>query len=215
MLIRIIFPQTHLELYVAHCRQIEFDRRHVIHTERKDRMFFPYRYDTPFTKDCIIEMKERNNHSIAKLFSSILAGWIAHTVTLIRQKDPHATYILVPVPQHISKTREKGFCHTITLAQQVCTRVNKICGVDTITLQQCVKKTHRTKRLHDLKNKRGRFSTISHTMNCWMSRADAMQCYFFVLDDVYTTGATFKEMRRSLLDCGAFQERIFFVSIAH
>ncbi len=51
-------------------------------------------------------------------------------------------------------------------------------------------------------------------MKTYITKQDA-QHVFFIIDDVYTSGATFKEMRRSLLGCGAFPEHIFFVSIAH
>jgi predicted amidophosphoribosyltransferase len=84
-----------------------------------------------------------------------------------------------------------------------------------VSIHPCVCKEKKIKKLHDIIGKRKRFNIIQNSMRAYITKGDAKNAYFFIIDDVYTTGATFKEMRRSLSDCGAFPEHLFFISIAH
>ena len=140
--------------------------------------------------------------------------YILQNIHSIQVKDIKAQFYIVPVPQHISKTKEKGFLHTQTLCEEILVLLNKKSKNNTL-LFPCIKKIVVTKRLHDLNAKKNRFKTIKHTMKAYITKKDATKGYFFIVDDVFTTGATFKEMRRTLLESGAFSENLYFISIAH
>lgn len=210
VLIGIIFPHTHLERYLSTCSHISFLQRMSPMLQNKDRMLFPFQYRNPFTRDCIIELKERNNVHVARLFAPTLAYYILNIINTVH-KD---SYFIVPVPQHISKTRDKGFLHTQTLCNEML-KVIQTRSISYISIFPCVAKVKKTKRLHDINNKQKRFRTIKDTMRATLTRHDANNSIFFIVDDVFTTGATFKEIRRTLIESGAHSENLYFISIAH
>lgn len=209
VIIEVIFPKTPLEKFISSCSYIEFEQKLTPRNQTKPMMFFPFYYKDPFVRDCIIELKERDNQNIAKFFAHILFRFIAKTI----HDMPDKTFFLVPVPQHISKTKEKGFCHTTTLTKQIY-ELLQIRNFSNVYIKPCIIKQKNIKKLHTFKSKQIRFNLIKNSMKTYITKQDA-QHVFFIIDDVYTSGATFKEMRRSLLGCGAFPEHIFFVSIAH
>lgn len=217
--IEILFPKSHLERYLSSCSSIEFQSKLTMRPQNKPRMFFPLYYKDPFVRDCIFELKERNSPDAARLFSSLLSKWILREIHLLQSTNNSSStpivFYLVPVPQHKSKTREKGFCHTTTLTNSIYAILKKHVPKEMISIHPCVFKNKNTKKLHDTLGKKKRFLIIKKSMRAVVTKKDAQDAYFFIIDDVYTTGATFKEMRRSLLDCGAFDEHVYFVSIAH
>ncbi len=212
MIIDMLFPRTHLQTYLSTCSQLQFESKLTPRPQKHERMFYPFYYKDPFVRDCIFELKERDSHEVARLFGKILGQWI---VRKIHEAENDTVFYLVPVPQHISKTKEKGFCHTTTLATFIEKAIKRSYPDIALRVFPCISKVKKTKRLHDTKGKRKRFNMIKNTMWTCITKHDAEHAYFSIIDDVFTTGATYKEMRRSLSGCAASVERMFFVSIAH
>lgn len=218
VIIEVIFPKTYLESFLMRCGQIEFERKCAPQAQLHTQMFYPFYYKDRFIKDCIIELKERNNKDVARLCGKVLAGWVVREVYRLKEGWPRSgqpSFYLIPIPQHISKTREKGFCHTTTLANATYLYIRKKYPDIHMQCKSCITKESRTKTLHNTKEKRKRFAQIKKSMRAYITRQNSLNSYFFLIDDVYTTGATFKEARRSLLDCGVPSGNIFFISIAH
>lgn len=230
VIITFIFPRSHLELFLNSCSQIKFENRLTGRPQLKKRMFHPFYYKDQFVKDCILELKERNNKDVAKRFGEVLARWIVRTIREINNETSKqilnntpvagrlrrpAMFYLIPIPQHFSKTKEKGFCHTTTLTNSLHAFIRKkYPDIHTVHKPLIVKELQ-IKKLHTTKGKRKRFTMIQNSMKSYITKHDIQNAYFFIIDDVYTTGATFKEAHRSLLDCGVLSEHIFFISIAH
>lgn len=214
LFINIVYPTSHLVRYLETISRITFMSHASLQPQLKQRMFYPFYYKDRFIKDCIIGLKEHNTKQVAQHTAPILAQWILKQIDSIRTNDISAPIFLIPIPQHYKKTREKGFCHTTTLTRYIHMYICKY-SIPHIYIKPCIIKHTQTKKVHDTKSKRARFKTISQTMCSYLTRSDAQQGYFFLIDDVYTTGATYKEARRSLLDCAVPEERIYFVSIAH
>lgn len=212
LLIDIFFPSTYLQKYLSSCSYMEFIRRFTPRIQKQDRLFSPFYYKDSLIKDCVIELKERNNQNVARLFSYTLSQYIQREINTIIKNSSRAHFFLIPVPQHISKTKEKGFLHTDTLCVHIKERLSKH---KTLLINPCIQKTKQTKRLHDLNNRKKRFKTITKTMTCYLTKRDIKNGFFFIIDDVHTTGATFKEARRTLLESGVLSECIYFISIAH
>jgi predicted amidophosphoribosyltransferase len=210
--INIIFPKTHLEKYLAECSVLEFERRLTVRQDQNNRMFSPYYYKDPLVKDCLLELKNRNNEHVARLLGHKVAQWIAHTTAHIRLQDRCIPILLVPIPQHISRSKEKGFLHTRTL----CEHILKLLPHDTpVLIKECICKTTATRQLHNLKGKRIRFKTIKGTMRAHITKDEACRAHVILIDDIRTTGATFNEAYRCLVKCGVDRDHIYFVSIAH
>ena len=211
----IIFPYTYLERYLQTCRRDEFLNRLTPRIQNQERQFSPFYYKDPLVRDCVLELKERNNKKVARLFASVLSQYIERSIKNIQREYPHAVFYLVPIPQHISKTKDKGFLHTLTLSHEVEKILSKKINAASISVFECIKKIKHTKRLHDLQSKKGRLKTIKNTMKIYITKRDIEDAYFFIIDDVYTTGATFTEARRTLVGSGALPEHLYFISIAH
>lgn len=238
MCTEIIFPKSHLQFFLGRCTQIRFERKLTPRPQLYNQMFHPFYYKDPFVHDCIFELKERNSTNVALLFGNILSRWIVKKIDEVllessvspriysgissnnnaipeQAQDDNIKFYLVPVPQHISKTKEKGFCHTTTLSYSIQNILQRKYPNITILVFPCICKIKKTKKLHDTQGKMKRFKIIKETTESQVTKQDANYAYFFIIDDVYTTGATFKEIRRSLSDCAVPREHIFFVSIAH
>jgi predicted amidophosphoribosyltransferase len=215
VVINIIFPRTYLERYLEKCSQIEFISKLTPRIQVQHRQFSPFYYKQQLVKDCIIELKERNNKNVARLFAQTLAQYILQNIQILQKNMVNASYFIVPIPQHISKTKEKGFLHTQTISEEIFKHILHRDSNLNISILSCIQKISHTKRLHELKGKKKRFKTIKYTMQACLTKYDAQHAYFFIIDDIFTTGATFKEARRTLLESGVLQEHIFFISIAH
>lgn len=218
----LFFPQSHVQRFLASVSFVKFLSLCSPQPQLKKRMFHPFYYKNNFVKDCIIELKERNSKYVAQYFGKVLAQWIMREVTLldsrlasqVGQNEICTNFYLVPIPQHKNKTREKGFCHTTTLTQYIYSNIKRY-NVKNIFIKPCIIKHTQTKKVHTTKSKKARLYTLKNTTSAYVTKQDARHGYFFLIDDVYTTGSTFKEARRSLLDSGALEENIYFVSIAH
>jgi len=215
VIIDILFPKSHLQMFLRTCSHIKFESKLTPRLQTKEHMFYPFYYKDPFVRDCIFELKERNSLDVAGFFGQILSRWIIKKIHEIRECVENPLFYIVPVPQHISKTKEKGFCHTTTLANSICSILQVKYPRISVSVFPCVVKNKKTKRLHDTLGKQKRFNMIGQTMIAHITKQDAHRAYFFIIDDVYTTGATFKEVRRSLSDCAVLLEHMFFVSVAH
>lgn len=216
VIIEIIFPKSHLESFLVSCKQIEFEFKLTSRPQLHTHMFYPFYYKDIFVKDCIIELKERNNKNVARLFGKILAGWVVRKMEEVCKKRRSCfVFYLIPIPQYRLKTKEKGFCHTTTLTHALQHYIKKKYPDMHMYFKSCIIKEFKTLKLHNTQGKKKRFSIIKNSMRAHLTKQDALNSYFFLIDDVYTTGATFKEARRSLLDCGVPSEHIFFISIAH
>ena len=217
VLIDFLFPYTYLERYLQDCKSYQFQTRLTPRIQHKERQFSPFYYKDSLIKDCVIELKERNNIYVAHLFGEVLVQYIRYITESIIKKNPDAYFYLVPIPQHKLKTKDKGFLHTRTLCTSILrfflNRINQ--NIISIQVFECLIKVKETRRLHDLNSRKNRFKTIKNTMECFITKYDAEHAYFFVVDDVYTTGSTFKEARRTLLGSGVPNEHIYFISIAH
>lgn len=133
---------------------------------------------------------------IATPLGERLAAAIARIETL------PASIIVVPVPLHTSKQRERGFNQTLLLARAAVrtlrrthrqTRFDLAPGVLT-RLRRTDSQSGLTRRQRQL-NLRGAFSVRDSKRIAGAS--------VLLLDDIYTTGATARECTKTLLDAGA------------
>jgi len=109
--------------------------------------------------------------------------------------DPEGFDIVIPVPLHVRRLRERGFNQSLLLARTVATA----CGipVDFLSLRRVRDTPPQTLmgRKERQANIRGAFAVV---------RRDRLRDrQVLLIDDVYTTGSTLAECARALLDGGA------------
>jgi competence protein ComFC len=166
-------------------------------------------YQDSLVRDIVWELKYNGNRDMARKLAEILYD------TLINELSEQAIFekfkepFLIPMPISDKRRNERGYNQIEILCEE-------IVKLDTEKILkykrgQLVKHRH-TESQTRTKDKRERMENIKDSMH--VQNETIFNGSFVVLvDDVYTTGSTYKEARRALRSAGA--KKILFVSIAH
>ena len=123
------------------------------------------------------------------------------------QKYAHGgDVVVVPIPQHISKTHMRGFNQAAKIAHAIFA-ATPTCTIDTTLLS----KTRATTPQAQIHTRSLRLQNTKNSMRANKS-CDPKTLYILV-DDVLTTGGTLIEARRALYDAGA--KYVLAITIAH
>ena len=125
-----------------------------------------------------------------KQVSPALGEMIAGNIT-DRQMMPG---ILVPMPLHYTRLRERGYNQSALIARSL----NKYLNWPVVDALVRVKKTHQQMKLH-------REARLENVKGAFLCRYDLGKCDMpvYLVDDVMTTGATMKEAAKVLKKAGA------------
>lgn len=146
-------------------------------------------------------LKYRGRKSIVHIFAPLLADLILDELSEEALANS-GLYIITAVPLSAQKLQKRGFNQSELLAQEAA----KILG---LPFKQVVKKVKETQsqvgltRKKRLENVRGAFATSTPLTGK----------NILVIDDIITTGATLKEVAKTLKDAGA--KRILSFTIGH
>lgn len=144
-------------------------------------------YGPPFST-LVHELKYRNRKSLARVLGKSLAGLLRNDPSLSRAD------VLVPIPLHPARLRERGYNQSQLLAQQVSART----GIPTQGALRRVRNTRSQVTLDHaarLKNLKGAFALASE--------AQVTGKTVVLIDDVSTTGATLSVAAEVLKQAGA------------
>lgn len=175
--------------------------------EHPEAVFALFDYKDKLVKQAIWELKFRGNRNIAKLFAELLHEELlaqASEYTHFSKSKP----ILVPLPSHPNRIKEKGFNQMDLIANQLafiscgCFEVQKnvLYKIKDTPAQFSIK--DRTSRLNNLKD--------AFAVKDISAIKDKV---IFLIDDVVTTGSTLKEARKALKKSGA--KKIHCFALAH
>ncbi|MBI3775721.1 MAG: ComF family protein, partial [Gammaproteobacteria bacterium] len=154
------------------------------------RTLVPFRYDEP-VKHLIHALKFNHKLYVARVLGQLLAEHFT-------QQDARAD-VIIPVPLHARRLRERGFNQALELARPVAARLRI-----PMNLHAC-ERTRGTTAQMDLpadqrvKNIRGAFKLCEPLK---VRRAA-------IIDDVMTTGATVDELARTLLNGGIEEVQVW------
>jgi competence protein ComFC len=133
-----------------------------------------------------------------------LAAWLAHGLEDERLREP-APQLLVPVPLHPARQREREFNQAEVLAKLVSARS----GIPAILALKRTRYTTtqtRLERSERMQNLRGAF--------CLRKGSAVGGSHLVLIDDVFTTGSTAEECARVLRKAGAASVRVLTVARA-
>ncbi|MCU0666833.1 MAG: ComF family protein [Candidatus Omnitrophica bacterium] len=154
-----------------------------------DRAFSPYIYED-ILKTLIHKFKYQRKDYLGGFLSSMLLDFIQDYDLPIAYLD-----LIIPIPLHKAKLREREFNQAEVLAKGISHRFNK--PMDTFILTRRTNTKSQTALDHEkrFQNIRGNFALESH------SSVEGKN--ILLVDDVLTTGATCSEAARILKEKGA------------
>ena len=172
-----------------------------IMSETQTTHYSPFVYEEPI-RSMILRLKYDDNGFIAKALAPYLAAvYIKHIQPLFKEPP-----IIIPVPLHRSRQRERGYNQSEILAKELASYLNLTINHDTLIRNR---KTIIQKHMDTAtraKNMRGAFTLIPKNL------AKIKNQNILLLDDVYTTGATTNECVSVLHQNGA--QKVIVLTIA-
>ena len=137
-------------------------------------------------RDMVYSLKYRNLRALAPELGRLLAEYLEST--------PIASDVLMPVPLHPRRERERGYNQSVHLARELGRRTGL--AIDTQTLRR----TRNTPPQVSINGHEERRSNTDSAFEC-ISSVDGSRV--LLLDDVVTTGSTMAACARALKDAGA------------
>lgn len=131
-----------------------------------------------------------------------LAGWLADALSDERLQSP-AIDLIIPVPLHATRQRERGFNQATLLAELLSLRAR-------VPMRECLQRTRYT----TTQTRLDRHERMENLRNAFRVRhSDAVQSrHILLVDDVFTTGSTVDECARVLRLAGAASVRVATVA---
>lgn len=169
-----------------------------------------FSYTDPRVRDLIWELKYRRNEKIAESVSQVLFDVIKTELAERALFENFTSPLLIPMPMSAERRRERGWNQTEILGEKVY-KLQKLNKEDLFTYTPyCLIKLKHTESQTLTENKKKRIENLVNTME---AGDGASGRNIILLDDVTTTGATFREAKRALKAAGA--RRILSLALAH
>jgi ComF family protein len=146
----------------------------------------PFRFDG-VVRQAIHELKYRNLRAIAGLFARLLNDYLT--------TNPIPGEVLVPVPLHPKRLRERGYNQSQLLARELA-KLNKLPLID-----DCLIRAHHSPPQARTANASERRSNVADAFACRDQRLKGKAV--LLIDDVSTSGATLDGCARALKEGGA------------
>ena len=177
--------------------------------EEKSGVSALFDYSHPSVKEIIWEVKYNGNKNLAAKLGTILFDVIETELAERNVFEKEKSVILMPMPISDKRRFERGW-NQVELLTDVVKRLDHSEHYKYLP-RQLVKIRHtesQTKTAH----RRERLENLENSM--LVQHPPAVENRFVVLvDDVITTGATFKEAKRALVEAGA--KKVFCIALAH
>lgn len=168
-----------------------------------------FAYEHPVVREMIWELKYRGNRLVAEKLARVLMDMLREELAEREQSENFSDVILVPMPISDKRRNKRGYNQTEILASEMKKLDQR--NLFKLVKGQLVKHRHTDSqtlsatRAERLKNLEGAMHVVHKP------RVEG-KCVI-LLDDVTTTGATFKEAKRALREAGA--RKILCLAAAH
>ncbi len=148
-----------------------------------DSCFAPLHYHYP-VDHLLTQLKFHQKLVHARLLGTLMARWLT---------QPTQPELLVPVPLHPARLRERGFNQALELARPIAKRLKL--PIDTQICQRVIATTAQS-GLHTEQRRK-------NVRNAFRVVGDLCAKHVVIIDDVVTTGHTVNEMAQALRQAGA------------
>ncbi|MDB5189032.1 MAG: phosphoribosyltransferase [Candidatus Nomurabacteria bacterium] len=164
-----------------------------------------FNYEHPLVQQAVWELKYHRKSALAKSLAVRGAPIVMEHIDSLLQSAVPVPLIVVPIPQHRSKTNSRGFNQSKVIAEWM------KAALPTATLQLLLTKTRATDPQAHTHTRKERQQNLRHSMKA-VGMIDRRALYI-IIDDVITTGSTVTEAGRALRAAGA--RNICAVALAH
>ena len=150
------------------------------------RIVAPYRYAFPLSR-LIHRFKYHEQRQLARVLATLLVEEIR------RQCASDLPQFIVPMPMPVSRMRARGFNQALDLAHWISKPLNLPVGRDLVT------------RIEDTESLAGlsRQARQQRILGAFRASEEVQGKHLAIVDDVFTTGASARELARELYDSGA------------
>ncbi|MDZ7343009.1 MAG: ComF family protein, partial [candidate division KSB1 bacterium] len=176
-----------------------FDKLNVVpHDRGLDRAIAGWRYDAHM-QQVIHAMKYQRRPSLSQVLGSMLAQRLASFLN-----EEHAHAVLVPVPLHRRRARERGFNQSLLLARALAKSWNLSVQPRAVQRIRFTKSQATLDATARWENVNGAFAPAPNL--------DLQGRLIFLIDDVFTTGATMNACASALKTAGT--SRVIGIALA-
>jgi competence protein ComFC len=169
----------------------------------------PFPYKHKLIKNAVLATKFHSHKRAADMLGNILVPYLAEEISEQRMFGSFTEPLLIPVPLHASRQRERGYNQAERIARALVTQLND----ETITVcTDILTRTKNTKAqtLQDTKSERyTNMQNVFVVPNPEKVRGKDI----ILLDDVLTTGATLSSAQKTLQKAGA--RNVLCIAVAH
>jgi ComF family protein len=175
-------------------------------------------YKDPLVRQIIWQMKFGGQKFLANLCGEIIFREFFEK-SLNKITDPDQNYILLPIPIHKRRLRERGF----NQCESICETIARHGKTVQILYKPKILKRKIYTEKQSWGDRRDRFSKISGVFETDKSELNQLLIFLqhnpkssvVIIDDVITTGATTKEAAKVLIDGGIPSHQIIILAFAH
>jgi ComF family protein len=139
--------------------------------------------------NAIHKFKYKRNMSIGEMLASFMAGFYFPDIVYTDY------YLIIPVPLHVKRLRERGFNQSLILARVIGEKQK-------IPVNFSLLKRHKFTSTQTGSNKKERKQNIKGAFEV-TDKKEINGKNIILIDDVYTTGATANECAKTLIKAGA------------
>ncbi len=162
-------------------------------------------YGDKIVQKAIWELKYHRKSPVAKILTEYGGPEIHEFLNDVAQSATSFPIILVPVPQHYTKTFSRGFNQSKLIASWL---LPLLPGATIQTILRKNRATDAQARTHD---RHERQKNLAHSM--YVQGEISKKVLYIIIDDVITTGSTIHEASRALRAAGA--KHICAIALAH
>lgn len=216
-LLDLIFPRRCIgcrregAYFCASCRsKMPIDTVPIIH-----RTISLWRYDNETVRTALWELKYRGKRGLARDIAESLHDKLLETLSEnelyenpIKNNDLESSYLVIPIPIHKNRRKERGYNQSELLAKELCRLDPSLFVFENRVLI----KTKLTPSQVSVKNREKRLKNILGSFSVeYPERMIGKK--LLIIDDITTTGATLAEARRVLMQAGA--KNVWCITAAH
>ncbi len=166
-----------------------------------------FQYKDSRVKALVWELKYQRNTKLLEHIGQLLYEEIVALIGDLLMFESDAQFLLIPIPITTERRRERGYNQSELIAKEILN-----CDLPHILTYapQWFQKIKETPRQSHSESREERKKNLH---NCFEANPQVSGKYIILIDDVVTTGSTFSEARKTLLNTGA--RDVFAFTIAH